>query len=51
MADKQLTTRQQDFLNNLPSCGGDVRLAAEQAGYAEGTHKKEVVIDGDYTEV
>ena len=38
MADKQLTTRQQDFLNNLPSCGGDVRLAAEQAGYAEGTH-------------
>ena len=31
MADKQLTTRQQDFLNNLPSCGGDVRLAAEKA--------------------
>jgi len=38
MADKQLTTKQQAFLDNLTPCGGDVRLAAEQAGYAEGTH-------------
>ena len=38
MASKELTTKQQLFLDNLTSCGGDVKLAAEQAGYAEGTH-------------
>ena len=38
MPDKQLTTRQQAFLDNLPACGGDTKAAAELAGYAEGTH-------------
>jgi hypothetical protein len=38
MAEKQLTTKQQSFLDNLTSCGGDVKTAAELAGYAEGTH-------------
>ena len=38
MPDKQLTTKQQSFLDNLTSCGGDVKHAAELAGYAEGTH-------------
>ena len=38
MAAKELTTKQQSFLDNLTGCGGDVRLAAELAGYAEGTH-------------
>ena len=38
MASKELTTKQQLFLDNLTSCGGDVKLAAQEAGYAEGTH-------------
>ena len=38
MPDKQLTTRQQAVLDNLPACGGDTKAAAELAGYAEGTH-------------
>jgi hypothetical protein len=38
MPDKQLTTKQQAFLDNLTTCGGDVKHAAELAGYAEGTH-------------
>jgi hypothetical protein len=38
MAEKQLTTKQQSFLDNLSRCGGDVKEAAELAGYAEGTH-------------
>ena len=38
MPDKQLTTKQQAFLDNLTACGGDVKHAAELAGYAEGTH-------------
>jgi len=38
MAEKQLTTKQQSFLDNLTRCGGDVKEAAELAGYAEGTH-------------
>ena len=38
MPDKQLTIRQQAFLDNLPACGGDTKAAAELAGYAEGTH-------------
>lgn len=38
MAEKELTTKQQSFLDNLTRCGGDVKQAAELAGYAEGTH-------------
>jgi hypothetical protein len=38
MASKELTTKQQSFLDNLTRCGGDVKLAAQEAGYAEGTH-------------
>ena len=38
MSNKQLTTRQEAFLDNLTACGGDVKHAAELAGYAEGTH-------------
>ena len=38
MAEKQLTTKQQAFLDNLPSCNGDIALAAELAGYAKNTH-------------
>ena len=38
MSKKELTTRQEAFLDNLTACGGDVRHAAELAGYAEGTH-------------
>lgn len=38
MAEKQLTTKQQSFLDNLTRCGGDVKQAAELAGYADGTH-------------
>jgi len=36
--EKQLTTQQQTFLDNLMSSGGDARLAAEIAGYAKGSH-------------
>tara|TARA_R110000772_G_scaffold82158_1_gene174392 strand:- start:11791 stop:12189 length:399 start_codon:yes stop_codon:yes gene_type:complete len=35
---KELTTRQQNFLDNLIVCGGDAKRAAEVAGYAEGSH-------------
>ena len=38
MPTKQLTTKQQSFLDNLTACGGDVKHAAELAGYADGTH-------------
>ena len=38
MAEKELTTKQQSFLDNLTRCGGDVKQAAELAGYADGTH-------------
>ena len=38
MSKKELTTRQEAFLDNLTACGGDVKHAAELAGYAEGTH-------------
>ncbi len=38
MAEKQLTTKQQSFLDNLTRCSGDVKQAAELAGYADGTH-------------
>ncbi len=38
MPEKQLTTKQQAFLDNLPACRGDTKAAAELAGYAEGTH-------------
>lgn len=36
--EKNLTDRQTMFLENLVSCGGDVKLAAEMSGYAPGTH-------------
>ena len=29
MAEKQLTTKQQSFLDNLTRCGGDVKEAAD----------------------
>lgn len=35
---KELTTKQQSFLNNLVETGGDPKLAAELAGYAPNTH-------------
>lgn len=35
---KSLTTKQQTFLDNLMTCGGDAKLAAELAGYAEGSY-------------
>jgi len=38
MSNKQLTTKQEAFLDNLTACGGDVKHAADLAGYAEGTH-------------
>ena len=38
MSTKQLTTKQQSFLDNLTTCGGDVKHAADLAGYSEGTH-------------
>lgn len=35
---KELTVKQQTFLDNLISCGGNAKKAAEIAGYAEGSH-------------
>jgi tRNA A37 threonylcarbamoyladenosine synthetase subunit TsaC/SUA5/YrdC len=35
---KELTTKQQDFLDNLIACGGNPKLAAEMAGYAPGSY-------------
>ena len=35
---KELTTKQQTFLENLISCNGNAKLAAELAGYAEGSY-------------
>ena len=35
---KELTTKQQSFLDNLMSCNGDAKRAAELAGYAEGSY-------------
>ena len=35
---KELTTKQQIFLDNLVVCGGDAKRAAEIAGYAEGSY-------------
>lgn len=35
---KELTIMQQSFLDNLVSCNGDTKRAAELAGYAEGSY-------------
>lgn len=35
---KELTTKQQSFLDHLVSCNGDTKRAAELAGYAEGSY-------------
>ena len=35
---KELTVKQQDFLDSLIACGGDARKAAEVAGYAPGSY-------------
>ena len=35
---KELTTRQQAFLDSLIPCGGDPKKAAEMAGYATGSY-------------
>ena len=35
---KELTTKQQSFLDNLVSCNGNAKQAAELAGYAEGSY-------------
>ena len=35
---KELTTRQQSFLDSLIESGGDPKIAAEKAGYAANTH-------------
>ena len=35
---KELTIKQQTFLDNLMSCNGNARQAAELAGYAEGSY-------------
>ena len=35
---KELTTKQQDFLDNLMTTGGDLRKAAELSGYAKNGH-------------
>jgi len=35
---KELTTKQQTFLENLISCNGNAKQAAELAGYAEGSY-------------
>ena len=36
--DRELTDKQQKFLDNLIETGGDPKLAAKLAGYAEGSH-------------
>ncbi len=35
---KELTTKQQNFLDNLMTTGGDLKKAAELSGYAENGH-------------
>ena len=35
---KELTTKQQEFLDNIIPCGGNLRQAAEIAGYAPGSY-------------
>ena len=35
---KELTIKQQSFLDHLVSCNGDTKRAAELAGYAEGSY-------------
>ena len=35
---KELTTKQQTFLENLITCNGNAKQAAELAGYAEGSY-------------
>jgi hypothetical protein len=35
---KELTVKQQDFLDNLMTTGGDLRKAAELSGYAKNGH-------------
>ena len=35
---KELTTKQQAFLDNIIPCGGNLRQAAEIAGYATGSY-------------
>ena len=35
---KELTTKQHSFLDNLVSCNGNAKQAAELAGYAEGSY-------------
>ena len=35
---KELTTKQQDFLDNLIACGGNAQQDAEVAGYAPGSY-------------
>ena len=39
---REYTEKQQSFLDNLVKAGGDARLAAELAGYAEGTYPQVV---------
>ena len=34
MSNKELTTKQQSFIDNLVTCNGDTKLAGELAGYA-----------------
>lgn len=38
MSNKQLTEKQEAFLDNLPKVGGDPKQAAELAGYSEGSY-------------
>lgn len=38
MSNKELTEKQQCFLDNLVFCGGDAKKAAEIAGYAPNSH-------------
>lgn len=38
MTTKNLTERQESFLEHLVACNGDAKLAAELAGYAHNTH-------------
>lgn len=38
MSSKELTTKQQSFLDNLVITGGDPKKAAELAGYSDNSH-------------
>jgi len=38
MSSKELTTKQQSFLDNLVTTGGDPKKAAELAGYSDNSH-------------